>query len=68
MEIKIEFDVSADSRHTVLTISSNLPITMPEYIEQFECWLVDMKLTYAQEIIRRQQLIASGKLIPFIKL
>lgn len=67
MQTLITFDVSDDSRSTCLKIESNLPITMPEYIEHFERWLSDMKQVYAEEIEKRRKMFQSGKIVPFLK-
>lgn len=67
MQTRITFDVSDDSRSTCLKIESNLPITMPEYIEHFEGWLSDMKEVYREEIDKRKAMFQSGKVVPFLK-
>lgn len=67
MQTRVSFDVSDDSRRTSLVIESDLPITMPEYIEQFERFMADLKVVYASEIETRKRMFDSGKVIPFHK-
>lgn len=67
MQTRILFSVSQDSRVSTLTIESNLPITMPEFIEHFERWLADTKQVYAKEIEVRKLAFQSGKVVPFNK-
>jgi hypothetical protein len=67
MQTRVTFDVSDDSRTTILTIQSNLPITMPEYIEHFESFLRDIRVVYADEIEKRKRMFESGKVVPFLK-
>jgi hypothetical protein len=67
MSTQILFQTSNDSRHAVLSIDSSTPITVPEMIEHVEEWLRDMKGQYAQEILKRQELFESGRLVPFFK-